>query len=158
MLIRESALLGLEPRRVALRNNFLSYPGGVDTPVRITNDSYKDGREENDTQYSRINVNLSNRDNHFNYKKKNSSAVVNISLKGKHSKPKSLGRQSTRHTHVLRTITDNRLLLMSYEQIRSKTNNFKTGRKKKLFFSKPRPYPSIYKGGTLKVQDQGITS
>ncbi len=139
MLIRESALLGLEPGRVALRNNFSSYPGGAGTPARITDDSYKDGREENGTRYSGINVNLSNRDNHFSSKKKNSPAVVNISLKGKHSEPKSLGRQSARHTHVLRTIADNRLLLTSYEQIRSKASNFKTGRKKISIFFKAAP-------------------
>jgi hypothetical protein len=28
--------------------------------------------------------------------------------------------------------------------------------KKSLFFSKPHPYPSVYKGGILKAQDQGI--
>ncbi len=92
MLIRESVLLGLEPRRVALRNNFSSYLGGAGTPARITYDNYKDGRKENGTRYSGINVNLSNRDNHFIFKKKNSLTVVNISLKGKHSEPKSLGR------------------------------------------------------------------
>jgi hypothetical protein len=139
MLIRESALLGLEPGRVALRNNFSSYPGGAGTPARITDDSYKDGRKENGTRYSGRNVNLSNRDNHFSSKKKNSPAVVNISLKGKHSEPKSLGRQSARHTHVLRTIADNRLLLTSYEQIRSKASNFKTGRKKISIFFKAAP-------------------
>ncbi len=84
--------------------------------------------------------------------------MVNISLKGKHSEPKSLGRQRARHTHVLRTIVGNRLLLTSSEQIRSKASNFKTGRKKSLFFSKSRPYPGVYKGGTLKVEDQGIIS
>jgi hypothetical protein len=30
--------------------------------------------------------------------------------------------------------------------------------KKILYFSKPRPYPGIYKGGILKAQDQGIIS
>jgi hypothetical protein len=70
MFIREGALLGLELGRVALRNNFLFYPGGPGTPARITNDSYKDGMKENHTRYSRINVNLSNKDNHFSYKKK----------------------------------------------------------------------------------------
>lgn len=43
MLIRESALLGLEPGRVAARKNFSSHPGGADTPARITGDSYKGG-------------------------------------------------------------------------------------------------------------------
>jgi hypothetical protein len=47
---------------------------------------------------------------------------------------------------------------MSYEQIRSKANNFKTGQKKTLLFSKSCPYHGIYKGGTLKAQDQGIIS
>ncbi len=70
MLIQESALLGLEPRKVALRNNFSSYPRGAGTPVWITDDSYKDGKEENSTQYLGINVNLSNMDNHFSSKKK----------------------------------------------------------------------------------------
>ncbi len=139
MLIRKSALLGLEPGRVALRNNFSSYLGGASTPARITDDSYKDGRKENGTRYSRINVNLSNRDNHFSSKGKNSPAVVNISLKGKHSEPKSLGRQSAKHTHVLRTIADNRLLLTSYEQIKSKASNFKTDRKKISIFFKAVP-------------------
>lgn len=41
MLIRESALLGLESGRVAARKNFSFYPGGADTPARITDDSYK---------------------------------------------------------------------------------------------------------------------
>jgi hypothetical protein len=75
--------------------------------VQIIDDNYKDGRKGNDTQYSRINVNLSNRDNHFSSKKKTSPIVVNISLKGKHNEPKSLGQQSARHTHILRTIIDN---------------------------------------------------
>jgi len=113
-----------------MRNNFSSYLGGAGTPTRITDDTYKDGRKENGTRYLGINVNPSNKDNHFSYKKKNSPTVVNISLKGKHSEPKSLGRQSARHTHVLKTIADNRLLLTSYEQIRSKASNFKTDRKK----------------------------
>jgi len=78
MLIRESALLGLEPRRVALRNNFSSYLGGAGTPTRITDDNYKDGRKENGIRYSGINVNLSNMDNHFSFKKENSLAVGNI--------------------------------------------------------------------------------
>jgi hypothetical protein len=59
--------------------------------VQITDGSYKDGRKGNDTRYSGINVNLSNRDNHFNSKKKNSPIMVNINLKGKHNKPNSLG-------------------------------------------------------------------
>jgi len=91
MFIRESAFLGLELGRVALRNNFSSYPRGACALARITNASYKDGMKENRTRYSRINVNLSNMDNHFNSKKKNSLAMVNISLKGEHNKPKSLG-------------------------------------------------------------------
>ncbi len=70
MLIRENALLGLEPGRFALRNNFSSYPGGAGTPTWITDDSYKDGRKENGTRYSGINVNLSNRDNHLILRKK----------------------------------------------------------------------------------------
>ncbi len=139
MLIRESALLGLELGRVALRNNFSSYPGGASTPARIIDDSYKDGREENGTRYLGINVNLSNMDNPFSSKKKNSSTVVNISLKGKHSEPKSLGRHSVKHTQVLRTIANNRLLLRSYEQIRSKASNFKTSRKKISIFFKVTP-------------------
>jgi len=61
MLIRESALLGLELGRVVLKNNFSSYLGGAGTPTRITDDNYKDGRKENDTRYLGINVNLSNR-------------------------------------------------------------------------------------------------
>jgi hypothetical protein len=84
--------------------------------------------------------------------------VVNISLKGKHSELKSMGWQNTRHIHVLRAIVDNRLLLTSYEQIKSEASNLKIGRKKSLFFSKSRPYLGIYKGGTLKAQDQGIIS
>ena len=46
MLIRESALLGLEPGRVAARRNFSSHPGGADTLARITSDSYKGGGEK----------------------------------------------------------------------------------------------------------------
>jgi hypothetical protein len=48
---------------------FSSYPGGVGTLAQITNDSYKDGKKENSTRYSGININLSNKDNHFNSKK-----------------------------------------------------------------------------------------
>ncbi len=70
MFIWESVFLGLELGKVALKNNFLSYLGGVGTLAHITNDNYKDGRKKNDTQYSGINVNLSNRDNHFSSKKK----------------------------------------------------------------------------------------
>jgi hypothetical protein len=70
MFIQESALLGLELGRVALRNNFVSYPKGAGTPAWIIDDSYKDGMEENGIRYSGINVNLSNTDNHFSSKKK----------------------------------------------------------------------------------------
>jgi hypothetical protein len=52
--------------------------------------------------------------------------MVNISLNDKHSEPKSLGWQNARHIHVFRIIVDNRLLLMSYEQIRSEASSFKT--------------------------------
>jgi hypothetical protein len=39
-----------------------------------------------------------------------------------------------------------------------KQATLKPAEKKSLFFSKPRPYPGVYKGGTLKAQDQGIIS
>jgi len=51
------------------------------------------------------------------------------------------------------------MVLTSYEQIRSKASNFKTGKKKNLyFFQKLRSYLGIYKVGTLKAQDQDIIS
>jgi len=112
-----------------------TYLGGADTLAWIIDDSYKDGKKENGTRYLGINVNLSNRDNHFSSKKKkNSPTVVNTSLKGKHSEPKSLGQQSMRHIYVLRTIANNGQLLTSYEHIRSKANNLKIDRKKNLYF------------------------
>ncbi len=49
MFIWESALLGLEPGKVVLRNNFLSYLRGVSTHVWITDDNYKDGKKKNGT-------------------------------------------------------------------------------------------------------------
>lgn len=64
ILIRESALLGLEPGRVAARKNFSSHPGGADTSARITDDSYKGGGGKKGTPYPGMNVNLLNRDNH----------------------------------------------------------------------------------------------
>jgi hypothetical protein len=81
MFTWESVFLGLEPGKVALKKNFSSYLGGVGTPAWITDDNYKDGRKKNDTRYSGINVNLSNRDKHFSSKRKNSLAMVNIRLK-----------------------------------------------------------------------------
>lgn len=66
MLIRESALLGLEPGGL-LREilSFSSTPGGADTPARITGDGYKNGGEVNSTRrHSGMNVDPSGRDNH----------------------------------------------------------------------------------------------
>jgi hypothetical protein len=100
MFIWESAFLGLEPGKVVLKNNFSSYLGGVGSLAWITDDNYKDGRKENGIRYSRINVNLSNMDNHFSFKKKNSLVVVNISLKGKHSKAKSGTIKRKAHSHI----------------------------------------------------------
>jgi hypothetical protein len=100
MFIWESAFLGLEQGKVVLKNNFSSYLGGVGSPAWITYDNYKDGRKENGIRYSRINVNLSNMDNHFSFKKKNSLVVVNISLKGKHSKAKSGTIKRKAHSHI----------------------------------------------------------
>ena len=131
MLIRESALLGLEPGRVAPRKNFSSHPGGANTPARITDDSYKGDGEGNGTRYPGMNVNPSNRDNHSGSRKEDSSAVVDIGLKGGRSESKSLRRQGAkRSTHVLETIADNRLPLASYyERIK-----FKPSEKKYIFF------------------------
>jgi len=65
MLVRGSALLGLEPGRVAPRNTFPSTPGGADTPARIAGDGYKNGGEVNSTRrHPGMNVDPSDRDNH----------------------------------------------------------------------------------------------
>nr|KUM50536.1 hypothetical protein ABT39_MTgene379 [Picea glauca]QHR86486.1 putative maturase [Picea sitchensis] len=65
MLIRGSALLGLEPGRVAPRKTFPSTPGGADTPARIAGDGDKNGGEVNSTRrHPGMNVDPSDRDNH----------------------------------------------------------------------------------------------
>lgn len=67
MLIQESLLLGLEPG--GLHREILSFSstqGGVDTPVRITGDGYKNGGEVNSTRrHSRMDVDPSGKDNYF---------------------------------------------------------------------------------------------
>lgn len=136
MLIRESALLGLEPGRVAPRKDFSSHPGGADTPARITGDSYRDGGEGNGTRYPGMDVNPSNRDNHSGSGREDSPAMVDISPRGERSEPESLRRRSAKRTHVLGTIADNRQLLASYERIKSKPSP--GGEKKIFFFPAPR--------------------
>ena len=69
MLIRESELLGLEPRGGGLlREKILSFSstqGGADTPARITGDGYKNGGEVNSTRrHSGMDVDPSGGDNH----------------------------------------------------------------------------------------------
>ena len=65
MLIRGSALLGLEPGRVAPRKTLPSTPGGADTPARIAGDGDKNGGEVNSTRrHPGMNVDPSDRDNH----------------------------------------------------------------------------------------------
>lgn len=65
MLIRGSALLGLEPGRVAPRKTFPSTPGGADTPARIAGDGDKNGGEVTSTRrHPGMNVDPSDRDNH----------------------------------------------------------------------------------------------
>lgn len=64
ILIRESALLGLEPGRVAARKNFSSHPG-VRTHLReLQVTATRVAEEGNGTPYPGMNVNLLNRDNH----------------------------------------------------------------------------------------------
>lgn len=65
MLIRGSALLGLEPGRVAPIKTFPSTPGGADTPARIAGDGDKNGGEVKSTRrHPGMNVDPSDRDNH----------------------------------------------------------------------------------------------
>lgn len=118
MLIWESALLGLEPGRVAPINN-LSSPG-ADTPARITGDGYKDGGEGNSTRHPGMNVNPLDRDNHSGPGREDSPAVVDTSLRGAKRYESLRRRQGAKRTHVLRTIADKRLLLASHERIESK--------------------------------------
>ena len=76
MLMWESALLGLEPGRVAPRNPFSSPPGGADTPAWITGDGYEDSGEENSTRHPGMNVNSLDRGNHSGPGRENSPTVV----------------------------------------------------------------------------------
>lgn len=76
MLMWESALLGLEPGRVAPRNRFSSSPGGADTLAWITGDGYEDSGEENSTRHPGMNVNSLDRGNHSGPGRESSPTVV----------------------------------------------------------------------------------
>lgn len=76
MLMWESALLGLEPGRVAPRNPFSSPSGGADTLAWITGDGYEDSGEENSTRHPGMNVNSLDRGNHSGLGRENSPTVV----------------------------------------------------------------------------------
>lgn len=76
MLMWESALLGLEPGRVAPINRFSSSPGGADTLAWITGDGYEDSGEENSTRHPGMNVNSLDRGNHSGPGRESSPTVV----------------------------------------------------------------------------------
>lgn len=147
MLIRESALLGLEPGRVAPRNPFSSPPvWGADTPARITGDGYKDGGEGNSTRHPGMNVNPSDGDNHSGPGRKDSPAVVDTSMRGAKRYESLRRRQGAKRTpHVLlRTIADKRLLLASYERIKSKPGNLTPGGEAPEAGSADRRFPGSF--------------
>lgn len=107
MLIRESALLGLEPGRVAPRNPFSSTPGGADTPARITGDGYKNGGEVSSTRrHPGMNVDPSDRDNHSGPGREDSlidhEVVDDTSPRGAKPYESLKRRQEAKRTHLLR--------------------------------------------------------
>eukprot|EP01018_Ginkgo_biloba_P023304 Gb_30394 [translate_table: standard] len=107
MLIQESALLGLEPGRVAPRNPFSSTPGGADTPARITGDGYKNGGEVSSTRrHPGMNVDPSDKDNHFGPGREDSlidhEVVDDTSSRGAKPYESLKRRQEAKRTHLLR--------------------------------------------------------
>ncbi|KAH7444773.1 hypothetical protein KP509_02G090700 [Ceratopteris richardii] len=79
MLMWESALLGLEPGRVAPRNPFSSSSRGADTLAWITGDGYEDSGEESSTRHPGMNVNSLDRGNHSSPERGNSPTRIDTS-------------------------------------------------------------------------------